>query len=275
MNGFATSSFLVALPATLAMAAALQAGTLALAVRGGRHSAVDVTWGAGFVAIAAVACALGWDHGVNGRRLLIFVLTAAWGLRLAGHIYLRLRKHPGEDRRYEELLARGGTARTRYAITHVYLPQGLTQWFISLPVQVAMFQQGGPGGLSGIGVLGGVGIALWTVGFVFEAVGDHQLAVFQRDPSSSGRVLDSGLWRYTRHPNYFGDACVWWGLSLIAFAHWPGILTIASPVLMTYLLTRGTGAEMLERTIGDRRPGYAEYVRRTSGFFPAPPKRTT
>ena len=194
---------------------------------------------------------------------------------MAGHILLRLRAHEGEDRRYEEVLGRGGTARTRYAITHVYLPQGLTQWFISLPVQVAMFQRSDVSGFSGLSALGVLGVALWTAGFLFETIGDHQLARFQRDPSSSRRVLDTGLWRYTRHPNYFGDACVWWGLSLIAFAHWPGIVTIASPVLMTYLLTRGTGANMLERTIGDRRPGYAEYVRRTSGFVPMPPKWTS
>ena len=268
MSGFAASSFLVALPITLATAAALQAATLAAALRGGRHSAVDVTWGAGFVAIAALACALGWGNGPNARRLLILLLTACWGLRLAGHIFLRLRGHEGEDPRYDELLARAGAARTRFAITHIYLPQGLTQWFVSLPVQMAMFQPGG------IGVLGVIGVALWAVGFFFEAVGDHQLTRFRQDPASRDRVLDTGLWRYTRHPNYFGDACVWWGLSLLTFAHWPGVVTIGSPVLMTYLLTRGTGAELLERTINDRRPGYVDYVRRTSGFFPLPRRRS-
>jgi steroid 5-alpha reductase family enzyme len=266
MSGFAASSFLLALPVTLMTAAAMQAGTLAAALRGGRHSVVDITWGVGFVAIAAVACSLAWGDASNGRRLLILVLTACWGLRLAGHIFGRLRGHEGEDHRYEELLAKAGNSRTRYAITHIYLPQGLTQWFVSLPLQVAMFQSGG------IGILGYIGIALWALGFFFETVGDRQLAEFRRDPASKGRVLDTGLWRYTRHPNYFGDACVWWGLSALAFAHWPGILTVASPVLMTYLLTRGTGAELLERTINDRRPGYADYVRRTSGFLPLPRK---
>ena len=180
MTGFAASSFLVALPITLATAAALQAVTLGAALRGGRHSAVDVTWGAGFVAIAAVACALGWGEGANARRLLILLLTACWGLRLAGHIFLRLRGHEGEDSRYEELLARAGAARTGFAITHIYLPQGLTQWFVSLPVQIAMFQRGGM-------VSGLLGVALWAVGFFFETVGDHQLTRFGRTRPARGR----------------------------------------------------------------------------------------
>jgi steroid 5-alpha reductase family enzyme len=270
VSGFDTSSFLLALPATLAAAAALQAATLAIATRTHRHSIVDVTWGLGFLVIAVVAGALAWGDGGNGRRGLVVLLTAAWALRLATHIGLRLRGLTGEDPRYTELLERAGAkgvGRTRYAITRIYLPQGATQWFVSLPVQVAVFQRGG------LGVLGVLGVIVWAVGFVFETVGDLQLTRFRNDPGSRGRVLDTGLWRYTRHPNYFGDACVWWGLSLLAFAHWPGILTVLSPVLMTYLLTKGTGADLLERTIADRRPGYADYVRRTSGFVPLPPRK--
>ena len=271
MRGFDASSFLLALPATLAATAALQAATLTIAIKARRHSIVDVTWGLGFLVIAAVAGALAWDDGGNGRRALIVTLTAVWALRLAAHIGLRLRSLTGEDPRYTELLERAaakGMSHTRYAIMHIYLPQGATQWFVSLPVQVAVFQRGG------LGVLGVLGVVIWIVGFVFESVGDLQLTRFRHDPGSKGRVLDTGLWRYTRHPNYFGDACVWWGLSLLAFAHWPGILTVLSPVFMTYLLTKGTGADLLERTIGERRPGYADYVRRTSGFVPLPPRKS-
>ena len=118
-----------------------------------------------------------------------------------------------------------------------------------------------------------MGAALWAVGFAFETVGDLQLTRFSSDPANRGRVLDTGLWRYTRHPNYFGDACVWWGLSVVAFSAWPGILTVLSPVLMTWLLARGTGKPLLEKDIGSRRPGYREYVERTSGFLPLPPRK--
>ena len=115
------------------------------------------------------------------------------------------------------------------------------------------------------------GIALWAVGLFFETVGDFQLARFKRDPANQGKVMDRGLWRYTRHPNYFGDFCVWWGLFLIAAstgAWW----TVIGPIVMSVLLIRVSGAGLLESTIGDRRPGYAEYIRRTSGFFPRPPR---
>jgi steroid 5-alpha reductase family enzyme len=111
------------------------------------------------------------------------------------------------------------------------------------------------------------------VGLFFETVGDWQLTRFRNDPATEGQVLDTGLWRFTRHPNYFGDACVWWGISLVAFEVWPGILTLASPVVMTWLLARGTGKPLLEKDIEERRPGYADYVRRTSGFVPLPPRR--
>ncbi len=116
---------------------------------------------------------------------------------------------------------------------------------------------------------------LWAVGFVFETVGDLQLTRFRNDPASRGQVLDTGLWRYTRHPNYFGDACVWWGLSLVAFSAWPGVLTILSPLVMTWFLAKGTGKPLLEKDMASRRPGYADYVRRTSGFVPLPPKKPT
>ena len=150
----------------------------------------------------------------------------------------------------------------------IFLTQAVAIWFVSLPVQVAMFEPSEPG------VLLWVGIAVWAVGFGFESVGDWQLARFRADPASKGQVMDRGLWRYTRHPNYFGDATVWWGLWLIAAQQWAGAITILSPVLMTWTLTRKTGKPLLEQGMADRRPGYADYVERTSGFFPLPPKRT-
>ena len=200
------------------------------------------------------------------RRWLALVLTAAWGLRLATHIHLRSRGK-GEDPRYEAMLARADGSTEAYALLHIYLPQGLIMWFVSLPVQAAMVVHGG------LSWVLWVGVVVWAVGFFFESVGDLQLTRFRGDPSNRGKVLDTGLWRYTRHPNYFGDACVWTGLFLVAASAWPGVLTFLSPAVMVWNLYGGTGKKLLEKDIGDRRPEYAEYVRRTSGFFPLPPKQ--
>jgi steroid 5-alpha reductase family enzyme len=187
-----------------------------------------------------------------------------WGVRLGAHIALRSRGH-GEDPRYQALLDSTTRNPALFALRRIYLTQGLLMWFVSLPVQVAVFESPDPGSVAWIGV------ALWVVGFLFETVGDLQLTRFRNDPDSKGEVLDTGLWRYTRHPNYFGDACVWWGLSLIAFDAWPGVLTALSPLLMTWLLAKGTGKPLLEKDMDERRPGYTDYVRRTSGFIPLPP----
>lgn len=239
--------------------------TFLVALRAGRQAVIDVTWGLGFVVIALTAWATSGDHGDALRRWLALVLTAVWGLRLAAHIFSRSRGK-GEDPRYEAMLQRASGNPNLYALAHIYLPQGVIMWFVSLPVQVAMFVEGG------LGAVLWVGVGVWAVGLFFEAVGDLQLTRFRGDPSNRGLVLDTGLWRYTRHPNYFGDACVWTGLFLVAASAWPGVLTVLSPAVMVWNLYGGTGKKLLEKDIGDRRPAYADYVRRTSGFFPWPPK---
>jgi steroid 5-alpha reductase family enzyme len=267
MAGFGWSAFLGSLPFT-GLAVVLVLGvTFAVAVRLGRHAVVDVAWGLGFAAVAGTSYLLSAGDGDPLRRLLLLALTTLWGVRLAMHIGLRSRGH-GEDPRYEELLATAPGSRRLFALRRIYLTQGVVLWFVSLPVQVAAFQTSRPG------LIAWSGVVVWLIGFGFEAVGDYQLTRFRNDPSSRGKVLDTGLWRYTRHPNYFGDACVWWGLWLVAVDAWPGILTVLSPVLMTWLLAKGTGKPLLEKDIGARRPGYADYVRRTSGFLPLPPART-
>ncbi|GAB2749180.1 DUF1295 domain-containing protein [Terrabacter koreensis] len=240
--------------------------TFAVALRVGKQAVIDVTWGLGFVAIALTAFLVTGGQGDPLRRWLALLLTAAWGLRLATHIYLRSRGK-GEDPRYEAMLARADGSPNAYALLHIYLPQGLIMWFVSLPVQVAMVVS------DGLSWVLWVGVVVWAVGFFFESVGDLQLTRFRDEPSNRGKVLDTGLWRYTRHPNYFGDACVWTGLFLVAASAWPGVLTLLSPAVMVWNLYGGTGKKLLEKDIGDRRPEYAEYVRRTSGFFPMPPKR--
>ncbi|MGH8888185.1 MAG: DUF1295 domain-containing protein [Acidothermaceae bacterium] len=242
----------------------------AVAVRIGRHNVIDTAWGLGFLtatcAAAAVAVTTSAHPDGGARRLLITALAAVWALRLAGYVSVRSRGGR-EDPRYTEMLRKAPGNPNLYALRAVYLPQAVAIWFISLPLQVTVVRGGN------ITVLGWVGAAVWAVGFGFEAGGDHQLSRFKADPANEGAVLDHGLWRYTRHPNYFGDATQWWGFSLISFAHWPGVVTIASPLLMTWLLARKTGKPLLESRLVETRPGYADYVRRTSGFVPLPPKK--
>jgi steroid 5-alpha reductase family enzyme len=149
----------------------------------------------------------------------------------------------------------------------IHLTQAVAIWFVSLPVMVAMFERSEPG------VLFVVGVLVWAVGFGFESIGDWQLARFRADPASAGKVMDRGLWRFTRHPNYFGDATMWWGIWLVAAQQWQGVVTVLSPALMTWTLTRKTGTPLLERGLAERRPGYRDYVERTSGFLPLPPRK--
>jgi steroid 5-alpha reductase family enzyme len=262
---FDWGAFALSLPLTAIAVVVVMGATFGTALRLGRHSVVDVAWGLGFVAVAGTSYALGAGHGDPTRRLMVLLLTTVWGVRLAVRIGMRSRG-AGEDRRYAALLDRAPGNRAVFALQRIYLTQGVTLWFVSLPVQVASFEPAGSKAVMALGVL------LWLVGFGFESVGDLQLSRFRADPASDGTVLDTGLWRYTRHPNYFGDACVWWGLSLVAFSAWPGVLTALSPVLMTWLLAKGTGKPMLERDISDRRPGYRSYLLRTSGFLPLPPR---
>ncbi len=236
----------------------------------GRVAVVDVAWGLGFVAIAATAAVV--SDGDATRRWLVLGLVGVWGLRLAWHIRRRaVASHGsggGDDPRYEKLL--GGPVREvgfAVAVRKVFLVQGVAMWFISLPVQVgaALSVRWWP-----VVVAGSV---LWLVGLVFETVGDAQLAAYKQDPDR-GPVMDRGLWRWTRHPNYFGDACVWWGLWLVgglASGWLPGLLTVLAPVAMTYFLVFATGARLLEQTMM-KRPGYPEYAARTSMFFPLPPR---
>ncbi len=148
----------------------------------------------------------------------------------------------------------------------VYLLQGALAFAVSAPIQVGMFERGA------VGQLAWLGVALWAAGMAFEVIGDWQLGAFRADQSHRGQVMSQGLWRYTRHPNYFGDACVWWGIFFVVADRWPGPLTVVSPVLMTVLLTAGSGARVLDRYL-EGRPGWAEYAARTSRFIPLPPRR--
>jgi steroid 5-alpha reductase family enzyme len=226
-------------------------------------SIVDPFWGLGFVGVAWLSLAL---NGATPRVALLVALTTLWGLRLS--LYLLWRNWgTGEDRRYAAMRAKIGPRFWWLSLFIVFLLQAAILWFVSLPVQIASVQRTA----ASLGWLDLLGLLLWCCGFFFESVGDWQLARFKRNPANAGQVMDQGLWRYTRHPNYFGDCCVWWGLYLIAAAGGAG-WTVASTMLMTLLLMRISGVTLLERTLVDRRPDYAAYQRRTNAFFPGPPR---
>jgi len=235
--------------------------------RAGRISVVDVTWGLALAAVALLSAVLGEALGEPSslRRWIVLALVAVWGTRLSWHVWRRAVSPQGhghgEDPRYTELLGsgRGGP------LTRVWIPQGAAIWFVSLPVQVSAVAG------DGVALVAVLGVLVWVLGVTFESVGDAQLAAYKKDPDR-GPVMDRGLWRYTRHPNYFGDACVWWGIWLVAASAWPGVLTVLSPVVMTWFLLFATGARLLEQTMM-KRPGYPEYAARTSMFVPLPPKR--
>ncbi len=239
--------------------------TFGIALARKRYDTIDTFWGLGFALVALVSLPLG--DGPLSLRLVVTALTVVWGVRLSLHLHLRNHNLP-EDPRYVRMVERAGPNPAAKIFVRVYLLQAVVLYFVSLPVQFAQYG-------TGLGVLGWLGVVVWLVGFAFETIGDDQLRRFKADPSNRGKVLDTGLWRYTRHPNYFGDACVWWGLYLLACSTWPGAATVLSPIAMTYTLARGTGKPLLEKGMARTRPAYASYVERTSGFFPLPPKRVT
>ena len=244
------------LPAMLALAIP------AWAIATLRHNAglVDIFWSLFFVAGTVVYAALAGER--SPLALLVIAIVAAWSLRLAGHLAIRNWNAP-EDRRYREIRARNEPGFAWKSLYLVFGLQAVLAWIISAPLAVAVSS---PAALSPL-ALGGAALAIF--GIVFEGIADAQLARFKADAGNSNAVMDRGLWRYTRHPNYFGEFCVWWGFYAAALAA-GGWWTIFSPLAMTLLLLRVSGVALLERDIGERRPGYREYVARTNAFFPGP-----
>lgn len=221
---------------------------------------VDIFWSL-FILLCVVFVALA-GPAPGTRAWLVLALVAAWALRLAGYLALRNWSAP-EDHRYRAIRARNEPGFAWKSLYLVFGLQAVLAWLIALPAAAAI-RLDGP-----LGWLDISGATLASFGIAFEAIGDAQLARFKSDPASAGAVMDRGLWRYTRHPNYFGEFCVWWGLYLIALgagAWW----SIVSPLLVTLLLLRVSGVTLLERDIGGRRPGYRAYAERTNAFFPGP-----
>ena len=232
-----------------------------LSVKRRDASIVDVCWGLGFVALAWLYCGL--SPTLTPRSWLIAALITLWGTRLSLHIFRRNHGR-GEDPRYQAMRASHGAAFWWRSLFTVFWLQGTILWFVALPVLVAV-RAAEPDALTGVDALGGV---LFLIGFGCEVVGDHQLARFKAEPANRGRVLDRGLWRYTRHPNYFGDATLWWGVYAIACATPYGWLTVLSPALMSLLLMRVSGVTLLEDGLKATKPDYRAYIAQTPAFFP-------
>ncbi|MFD7756400.1 DUF1295 domain-containing protein [Streptomyces sp. NPDC059757] len=260
------TAFALNLAVSAGAALAVMLVTFAVAMAKGVHRIVDIAWGIAFTAVAIVTWVLSAGYGDDGRQLAVTLATCLWGLRLAFHIASRGRGH-GEDPRYARMLTRAHGNPALYALRTIYLLQGFLVWLVSLPVQMAAYL---PEGIDALLILG---LALWAAGLAFEAMGDHQLARFKSDPANRGRIMDQGLWSCTRHPNYFGDFLVWWGLYLTACGSWQtAALTLVSPLVMSGLLIWGSGKRLLEAHMAQR-SGYAAYAARTSGFLPLPPRR--
>ena len=229
---------------------------------------VDSVWALGMVVMAGTTFVQA--GGDPGRKALLFGLCALWGLRLGGYLLLRWRDH-GPDRRYQVMLGRAhetkGWGFARATLTLVFATQAPMLLIVCLPVQLGQVDASPP-----VGIIGWIGAGMAFVGIAFESVGDWQLTRFRRNPANAGHVMDRGLWRYTRHPNYFGDAMTWWGLYAIAAETGTGLWALPGPVLLTWTLMKWSGAPTIEGRMKRKKPGYDDYVRRTPAFVPWLPK---
>ena len=223
------------------------------------NSIVDIAYGGAFVAVVSAAAVFGWTG--HPRQVLVAIMVAVWGLRLVIHLFVRSRGR-GEDFRYRKWREEWGSNFVVRSFFQIYMLQGAVVLIVASPAILLMARPGGDPGLGDI-----AGAALWTLGFIFEAIGDYQLLVFKRDPVNRGRIITTGLWRYTRHPNYFGECTLWWGVFLVALGSPGSLWTIVSPLTINFLLLCVSGIPMLEKKYeGDA--AFEEYKRRTSPLIP-------
>jgi steroid 5-alpha reductase family enzyme len=250
----------------LAVAAALMVLLWSFSLWLSDVSIVDIAWGVTGALITGLTFLL--TDGATHRRILLTAMVGVWGVRLALHIGLR-KRGKGEDFRYASMRAQHGQGFPLRSLFTVFLLQAFLIWIVTLPAQIGQVWDE-PLHMT---LLDFAGCLIWLLGFAWQAVADLQLTRFLSDPTNSGRVLDRGLWRYSRHPNYFGEALMWWGIFLVATATPWGWTTAISPLLVTYLLLKVSGVPMLDRGLVVRRDGYREYLERTSSFLPRPPKK--
>ncbi|WP_420435028.1 DUF1295 domain-containing protein [Candidatus Poriferisocius sp.] len=225
---------------------------------------VDILWGFGFVVVAWVSWLVTDGHDV--RAALLVAMATTWGLRLAIHLAFR-NIGQEEDFRYRSMRRRAGDRFWLTSLVRVFGLQAAAMWVMSLPLMIGISETE-----RGFAALWFIGMVVFLVGFGFEAIGDWQLVRFKADPANAGKLMDRGLWRYTRHPNYFGDATAWWGIGLVAASTPIGIVGLVGPAIMTWLLMKVSGVPMVEHRLAKTRPGYLEYTQRTSSFVPRRPK---
>ncbi len=228
------------------------------------NSIVDIAWGLGFVLVALLTFFL--EKGFTFRHALVTALVLIWGFRLAVHIFIRNRGR-GEDFRYAQWRREWGKGFLLRSFFQIFMLQGLLLLVIASPVLLVNSSKE-----AGASLLDLFGLILWLVGFFFEAGGDHQLSRFKRNPQNRGKIMSSGLWKYTRHPNYFGEAAMWWGVFLIALSVPYGWTAVVSPLLITFLLLRVSGVTMLEKKYAGNKE-FEAYTKRTNAFFPWFPKK--
>lgn len=250
----------------LAWVLLMMLGIWILSLRLKDASIVDIFWGLGFVLIAWRTPLL--SEGYDPRRFLLLALTTVWGLRLSLHLFRR-KAGQGEDARYAEMRLKRGKTFWWWSLFGVFMLQAVILWIISLPVQMGQISST-PAHMTFSDRLG---FGIWSIGFLFEAVSDAQLARFKADPANKGKVMRSGLWAWSRHPNYFGETLIWWGIFLIAFSTPGSGWTIISPILITFLLLKVSGVTLLDRAMLEKRPEYRDYMETTSAFFPRLPRR--
>lgn len=245
-------------------------GAWLICLKLGDVTPVDSLWAIGMVVMAATSFL--HAQGDPTRKVLLLGLCSVWGLRLGGYLLWRWRDR-GSDRRYQAMLARVYESRrwsfAKASLILVFVTQAPLLFIVCMPVQLGQIDAVPP-----VGALGFAGAVVATIGIAFEAIGDMQLTAFRKNPANARLVMDRGLWRYTRHPNYFGDACTWWGLYLIAAETPTGIWALPGPVLLTWTLMKWSGVPTTEGRMKRKKPGYEDYVRRTSAFVPWWPKST-
>lgn len=229
-------------------------------------SIVDIFWGLGFIFISLINFIR--TDGFITRNILILILVGIWGLRLAVYIFIR-NKGKGEDPRYQNFRKKYGKNYWIISLFQVFYLQSVLLWIVSTPIQIGQASYT-PAYLIWSDF---IGIGIWLIGFLFETIGDIQLAIFKSKDENKGKVFDKGLWKYTRHPNYFGESLIWWGIFFIAVSTPYGIYSIISPILITFLLLRVSGVTMLEKGIKKTKPEYEDYIKKTSSFFPWFPKK--
>jgi steroid 5-alpha reductase family enzyme len=228
-------------------------------------SIVDPFWGLGF-AVAAGYYFL-QTHGIFTRQVLVLALVAIWGLRLSIYLFWR-NWGKGEDFRYQEFRRKYGEHRYWWiSFFQVFLLQGFLMWLVSAPLLGAMYHSS-----TSLNIFDYAAVLFWIIGFSFEAGGDYQLAKFKSKPENKGKVLDKGFWKYTRHPNYFGDSAVWWSFALFSIAA-GSYIPVLGAVLMTALIIKVSGVSLLEKSLKDKKPEYRDYIKKTSAFIPWFPKK--